>query len=201
MKNQSDNNYQSQVRQADMSCASIWYQHNADEDKVFTKAVATTVAAKNQIKTIYSLMRFLESKNQIQRYGEKNIGGFEDVSSTNEKIKTVIRDESDNDTSVETVGKEGDLRIWYAHLFDKPELFYSSVESPTDAVAQLLAIYELMLFLYENNQIADYCNAGGLEVYESDGEGGFEWCEWYSEDGLDIGEILAIDMTDDDANL
>ena len=201
MKNQSDNSYQSQAKQADTSGASIWYQHNADEDKVFTKAVATTVAAKNQIKTIYSLMRFLESKNQIQRYGEKNIGGFEDVSSTNEKIKTVIRDESDNDTSVETVGKEGDLRIWYAHLFDKPELFYSSVESPTDAVAQLLAIYELMLFLYENNQIADYCNAGGLEVYESDGEGGFEWCEWYSEDGLDIGEILAIDMTDDDANL
>lgn len=198
MKNQSDNNHQSQVRQADMSGASIWYQHNADEDKVFTKAVATTVTAKNQIKTIYSLMRFLESKNQIQRYGEKNIGGFEDVSSTNEKIKTVIRDESDNDTSVETAGKEGDLRIWYAHLFDKPELFYLSVENPCDAAAQLLAIYELMLFLYENNQITDYCNAGGLEVYESDGEGGFEWCEWYSEDGLDIGEILAIDMTDDD---
>ena len=192
MKNQSDNSYQSQVKQADTSGASIWYQHNADEDKVFTKAVATTVAAKNQIKTIYSLMRFLESKNQIQRYGEKNIGGFEDVSSTNEKIKTVIRDDSDNDTSVETAGKEGDLRIWYAHLFNKPELFYSSVENPCDAAAQLLAIYDLMLFLYENNQINDYCNAGGLEVYESDGEGGFEWCEWCSEDGLDIGEILAL---------
>ena len=65
MKNQSDNNYQSQVRQADMSCASIWYQHNADEDKVFTKAVATTVTAKNQIKTIFDILPPLSISSSV----------------------------------------------------------------------------------------------------------------------------------------
>lgn len=39
-------------------------------------------------------------------------------------------------------------------------------------------------FQFENNIKPDYCNAGGLEVFE-DGE----WIEWCNEDGEDIAAL------------
>jgi hypothetical protein len=48
---------------------------------------------------------------------------------------------------------------------------------------QTLAAYDA--FQYENNVKPDYCNAGGLSVFE-DGE----WVDWYSSDGEDINEYI-----------
>lgn len=87
--------------------------------------------------------------------------------------------------------KEGDLRIWYAHQVGSGGVFYKPVASPDEAKTALATIYELAVFMYDNNMITDYANSGGLEVYESDGEGDFEWCEWQDDDGFSIDELMS----------
>lgn len=88
--------------------------------------------------------------------------------------------------------KEGDLRVWYLHqIGGSNKVFYKKVDSPDQAELLLASIYDLAIFLEENNYIPDFCNQGGLEVWESDGNGGFEWCEWYDDTGADISELIA----------
>lgn len=50
-------------------------------------------------------------------------------------------------------------------------------------VLDILADYDM--FQFENRVKPDYCNAQGLEEWDEQEDG---WCEWYSEDGLDIKE-------------
>lgn len=76
--------------------------------------------------------------------------------------------------------KEGDLKVWWIpqipmKSFDVP------VSSPKEGkkILEVLAHYDL--FQYHNNVKPDYCNAGGLAVFE-DGE----WMDWLDEDGFDI---------------
>ena len=49
---------------------------------------------------------------------------------------------------------------------------------------RLLANYDQ--FQFENNIKPDYCNAGGLEILNPDGE----WEEWYDENGDDISDLI-----------
>lgn len=83
--------------------------------------------------------------------------------------------------------KFGQMRVW--HIPQVPgKAFHVLVESPSEAkkILDVLAMYDL--FQYENRIKPDYCNAGGLEIYEKDdGDGKPGWCEWYdSETGEDI---------------
>ena len=79
--------------------------------------------------------------------------------------------------------KDGDLRVWWIPQVPmKP--FLVDVASPEDGkwLLGVLASYDKFQF---NNKIKpDYCNAGGLYVFE-DGE----WCEWCDEFGNQINEV------------
>uniref|UniRef100_A0A6M3LRW2 Uncharacterized protein n=1 Tax=viral metagenome TaxID=1070528 RepID=A0A6M3LRW2_9ZZZZ len=76
--------------------------------------------------------------------------------------------------------KNGDLRIWWI-----PQVpmngFRVSVSNIREAklILNTLALYDI--FQFENNIKPDYCNVGGLEVYE-DGE----WLEWEDDIGDNI---------------
>lgn len=94
-----------------------------------------------------------------------------------------MKSESDNST--------GSLRVWYLHQVGSDDVFRKQVKTPDEGVLLLTAIYELMLHLEDTDYIPDFCNVGGLEVWESNGDGGYEWCEWVSEDGCDISELIA----------
>lgn len=88
--------------------------------------------------------------------------------------------------------KVGALRVWHIpQVPGKP--FHVAVDTPQEAqrVLQLLANYDI--FQLENNIKPDYCNAGGLEVYEADaGEGKPGWNEWHDDEtGDDIDEWVA----------
>lgn len=78
---------------------------------------------------------------------------------------------------------EGDLRVWWV-----PQLPMKAFEVPVKTLAEAnllldtLAAYDA--FQFENNVKPDYCNAGGLQVFESG-----EWLDWWSIDGEDFDEF------------
>lgn len=77
------------------------------------------------------------------------------------------------------------LRVW--HIPQVPmKAFHVDVETPEEAIKVLDILADYDLFQFENRVKPDYCNAQGLEEWDEK-EGA--WCEWYSEDGLDIKEI------------
>ena len=77
--------------------------------------------------------------------------------------------------------KEGDLQIWWIpqvpmHPFTTP------VGGPAEAKKLLGVLAAYDQFQFDNRIKPDYCNAGGLSVFE-DGE----WVDWYDpETGDDI---------------
>lgn len=91
---------------------------------------------------------------------------------------------------------EGDLRVWWIpQVPGKP--FYVPVSSLEQAnhTLETLALYDG--FQFSNNIKSDYCNVGGLEVFE-DGE----WCDWHEEETGDdfeeyrsqnFGEVFELD--------
>lgn len=96
------------------------------------------------------------------------------------------------ETLVDTEEKEnempndGDLRVWWVpQVPGKAFYVYVPVDGLERAalVCDTLARYDR--FQFESHVKPDYCNAGGLEVYE-DGE----WSDWYNEDGLDFDEWM-----------
>ncbi|MBF5007623.1 hypothetical protein [Diaphorobacter caeni] len=85
--------------------------------------------------------------------------------------------------------KIGALRVWHIpQIPGKP--FHVAVDTPREAKKLLSVLADYDLFQLEHNIKPDYCNVGGLEVYEQDdGEGAPGWCEWFDEEtGYDIGE-------------
>lgn len=78
--------------------------------------------------------------------------------------------------------KTGDLKVWWIPQIPMKQ-FEVPVESPKEAVLILNTLADYDIFQLENNIKPDYCNTGGLSVFE-DGE----WTEWYSEDGDSIDE-------------
>lgn len=80
--------------------------------------------------------------------------------------------------------EEGALRVWWIPQVPmKP--FHAHVASTGEAALVLKTLARYDLFQLENNIKPDFCNAGGLEVFE-DGD----WCEWYSADGDSIDEVM-----------
>lgn len=81
----------------------------------------------------------------------------------------------------------GKLRVWWI-----PQIpgmaFYVFVSSPDEAKKLLSVLADYDLFQYENRIKPDYCNTGGLQVFE-DGE----WLEW--EDEKTCGDIRDLELT------
>lgn len=75
------------------------------------------------------------------------------------------------------------LRVWWIPQVPMHP-FHVEVEDIKQArkILDTLAAYDI--FQYENNVKPDYCNVGGLEVFE-DGE----WIEWESADGDNIDSL------------
>ena len=78
--------------------------------------------------------------------------------------------------------KEGDLRIWWIPQVPM-KAFYWPVQSVDEAVnlCNLLAEYDK--FQFENRVKPDYCNVGGLMIFE-DGE----WVDWCNDEYMDFND-------------
>jgi len=79
------------------------------------------------------------------------------------------------------------LRVW--HIPQIPmESFYVAVPDVETAklVLELLARYDI--FQYEHRVKPDYSNASGLQYWDATEE---EWCDWVSDDGMNIDEVMA----------
>jgi hypothetical protein len=88
--------------------------------------------------------------------------------------------------------KKGDLKVWWIPQVPMKAFEYK-VNSVQEAFVLLdaLALYDL--FQLENKIKPDFCNAGGLLVYDEDNSFEIEddeentgWSEWYSEMGESI---------------
>lgn len=77
------------------------------------------------------------------------------------------------------------LRVWWIPQVPM-KAFYVPVKNIIEArlILDTLANYDI--FQFENNIKPDYCNAGGLEVFDKDY---YEWVTWYDEEGNSIDEI------------
>lgn len=93
------------------------------------------------------------------------------------------------------MNKRGDLRVWWIPQVPM-RAFRVPVKTVDEAILLLDTLADYDLFQYYNNVKPDYCNAGGLEVLDEDGD----WCEWYDEDGYDIDELMRERKDKDDEN-
>ena len=76
----------------------------------------------------------------------------------------------------------GSLRVWWIPQVPmKP--FLVAVGNLREAKLLLDTLAKYDAFQFENRIKPDYCNTGGLSVFE-DGE----WCDWADEEGNDIDE-------------
>lgn len=78
--------------------------------------------------------------------------------------------------------KHGDLKVWWippipGKAFEVP---VASVEEASK-LCDVLADYDA--FQFENNIKGDYCNVGGLMMFDGDVA---DWFDWYSDDGDDF---------------
>ena len=81
----------------------------------------------------------------------------------------------------------GKLRVWWIPQITG-EVFHVFVCSLEEAKNLLSVLADYDLFQYENKIKPDYCNAGGLHVFE-DGE----WFEW--EDKKTGGDIRDLELS------
>jgi hypothetical protein len=72
------------------------------------------------------------------------------------------------------------LRVWWIpQVPGKP--FVVEVDTVTEGVLVMDTLARYDMFQFENNIKPDYCNAGGLGMYEND-----EWVDWFDEEtGID----------------
>ena len=70
------------------------------------------------------------------------------------------------------------LRVWWIPQVPMRETFYVPVQSPEEGkkIMDLLAAYDA--FQLQNRIKPDYCNVGGLQMWDEE-EG--EWTDWYLE--------------------
>lgn len=76
------------------------------------------------------------------------------------------------------------LRVWWIpQVPGKP--FHVSVGSVAEGVKMMNTLASYDLFQFENNIKPDYCNAGGLQLFDAtdtkDGPDG-SWVDWYDEE-------------------
>lgn len=91
--------------------------------------------------------------------------------------------------------RNGDLRVWWIpQIPGKP--FLVPVKSPKEGLKVLNILGEYDQFQLDNNIKPDYCNAGGLSMFDSkddhDGPNG-SWSDWYDDDGNDIESFELVD--------
>ncbi len=68
-------------------------------------------------------------------------------------------------------------RIWWIpRVPGKP--FHTEVSSVIEGVEIMRILADYDKFQFDNHIKPDYCNAGGLQMLEADGE----WCDWYDEE-------------------
>jgi hypothetical protein len=79
--------------------------------------------------------------------------------------------------------KEGDLQIWWIPQIPGKS-FLVPVASVEEAMKLLDVLAEYDAFQFNNRIKGDYCNAGGLNVYE-----GGDWVDWCNEDGDSIDDL------------
>jgi hypothetical protein len=72
--------------------------------------------------------------------------------------------------------KDGDLKVWWTPQVPM-EPFEIPVSTVEDAAKLLSVLSEYDAFQLIQNVKGDYCNAGGLMIFE-DGE----WCDWYDDE-------------------
>lgn len=77
----------------------------------------------------------------------------------------------------------GDLRVWWIPQVPG-KAFHAPVASAEEAAKVMTVLADYDAFQFKNRIKPDYCNAGGLEVYEADydGEGNAGWCSWSDEE-------------------
>lgn len=85
-------------------------------------------------------------------------------------------------TSTE-LAKEGDLMVWWIPQVPGKR-FEVPVASVQEAQKLLVVLADYDIFQYQNRIKPDYCNAGGLMIYE-DGE----WTDWCDEDGNSVDDL------------
>jgi hypothetical protein len=79
------------------------------------------------------------------------------------------------------------LKVWWI-----PQIPGKAFEAPVSSIDEAklllrtLAAYDL--FQLEHNIKPDFCNAGGLMVFEDS-----DWCDWEDEDGNSIDDLMAED--------
>lgn len=79
--------------------------------------------------------------------------------------------------------KDGDLKVWWIPQVPMKS-FDVSVKSPAEAAMLLKVLADYDIFQFENNIKPDYCNTGGLCIFENG-----EWIDWEDpETGADIDE-------------
>lgn len=83
--------------------------------------------------------------------------------------------------------KKGDLRVYWIPQIPM-KAFYVPVKSPQEAHWLLGVLARYDEFQFANNIKPDYCNAGGLQIFDECDDG--EWTDWYDpETGCDIDHI------------
>jgi hypothetical protein len=85
--------------------------------------------------------------------------------------QTIIRALIGQDTYPEP--RVGDLRVWWIPQVPMRP-FFVPVENAQEGklILKVLAAYDL--FQLRHKVKPDFCNTGGLEIFEDD-----EWCDWY----------------------
>jgi len=78
--------------------------------------------------------------------------------------------------------QSGDLMIWWIPQVPM-QPFTVAVASPSEARKLLGVLANYDLFQFNNRIKPDYCNAGGLSVFEDD-----EWTDWSDDEGRSIDE-------------
>ena len=76
----------------------------------------------------------------------------------------------------------GQLRVWWIPQVPMKS-FNVDVANVHEAKLLLKALADYDIFQFENNVKPDYCNAGGLQMWD-----GKEWEDWHDEEGNDIDE-------------
>lgn len=91
-----------------------------------------------------------------------------------------------------TTPKHGDLVVWWI-----PQVPMKSFDVPVRTLREAKLLLETLanydLFQFDNKVKPDYCNAGGLNVWDAtlkadDGSMG-DWANWYSKDGEELEEV------------
>lgn len=71
---------------------------------------------------------------------------------------------------------EGDIRVWYIpQLPMEPYIVPVPSRDLAEAIRIQDAIVGLSIFEFEHNVKPDYSDATGIERYETNGDGGFDW--------------------------